>query len=79
VHRDFWGRGITTEAAAALMEYAGQHMGIYHFIAHCDSENLASERVMLKLGFKFVHELGGRKNRASDDERMEKRYELHMK
>ena len=44
------GFGYAGEAAEAIMQFAKEKLSIRHFIAHCDSENTASERVMQKLG-----------------------------
>ena len=75
IHRDFWGCGFATEAAKAIIEYfSGQ--GCKHFIAHCDTENSASCRVMEKLGMIRTKINGGRKNRSSEQERYEYQYEL---
>lgn len=79
IHKDFWKQGFTTEAAEALLEYSINVLGIHHFIAHCDSENIASSRVMEKLGMKKTDCYGGRKNKSSDEERMECLYELKVK
>lgn len=65
------GHGYGGEAARALMDYCRSISGIRRFIAHCDSENAASKRVMQKLGFHFVEETSGRKNRSSDEIRNE--------
>ena len=70
------GHGYATEAAAALVDFARKKLGIRRFTAHCDRENAASENVMRKLGMKKVGEYGGRKNRASPEERTELEYEL---
>lgn len=75
--RDYHGYGYATEAARAAMEYAKEQIGINHFIAHCDSENNASENVMKKLGMTKVSCHGGRKNKGSDEERMEYLYERY--
>lgn len=69
------GHGFAGEAAGALMEYCRRTSGIRRFIAHCDSENLASQRVMQKLGFRFAEEHSGRKNRGSDEVRSEMLFE----
>lgn len=74
--RNYHGFGYATEAALAAMEYAREEVGIQHFIAHCDSENSASENVMKKLGMTKVSCYGGRKNKGSDEERMECLYEI---
>lgn len=78
LHPSHHGNGYTTEAAAAVMDFARNTIGVHAFIAHCDTENVASERVMQKLGMKKVSVSGGRKNKGSDEERYEFRYELDM-
>ena len=75
LHRDWWGNGFAPEAARAVVEYFSGK-GCTHFIAHCDTENTASWRVMEKLGMTRTAEYGGRKNRADTKESMEYRYEL---
>lgn len=57
------------------MEYC-RASGPSRFIAHCDSENTASRRVMEKLGMSLREISHGRKNRSSDEERDECLYEL---
>ena len=57
------------------MEYCLENTGIRRFIAHCDSENSASQRVMHKLGLRFAEEHSGRKNRGSDEVRSEMMFE----
>ena len=76
--KKYWNRGFTTEAAKAVFEFAINELGVKHFIAHCDSENVASYSVMEKLGMERKDCYGGRKNRASDEERMELLYELQL-
>lgn len=78
LHRDFWRQGITTEAVEALLDYSVNVLGIRHFIAHCDSENIASYKVMEKLGMVKTGCNGGRKNKSSDEERNEYLYELQI-
>ncbi len=78
LNKKYWGQGIACEAASALMDYAVKKFGIRHFIAHCDSENAASYRIMEKLGMSRTNIQGGRKNRASEEERTEYQYELYV-
>jgi len=47
----FWGRGIATEAATGLLQHAQQVLPQTIFVAHCMKGNLASSRVLEKLGF----------------------------
>jgi [ribosomal protein S5]-alanine N-acetyltransferase len=46
----FWGRGYATEAAAMLLAFAFDVCGATSMTASCDARNVASERVMQKLG-----------------------------
>lgn len=64
------------EAAQALVRYFADHMGTRHFIAHCDTENTASYKVMEKLGMVRTGEYGGRRNRVAAQDSFEYRYEL---
>ena len=70
------GHGYAFESARALMQYCREVSGIRRFIAHCDSENAASQGVMKKLGLHFVEEHSGRKNRGSDEIRSEMLFEM---
>lgn len=76
--KDYHKCGYATEAAKAVMEYAKEQIGITHFVAHCDSENTASENVMKKIGMTKVSCHGGRKNKNSDEERQEYMYEIRF-
>ena len=78
INKNYWGQGYTKEAAEALLEYASSKWGVKHFFAHCDSENVASYSVMEGIGMKLTGRQGGRKNRASDEPRVELTYEITM-
>lgn len=58
-----------------MIEFAKTQFGVCHFIAHCDTENAASRRVMEKLGLELVQRSGGRRNKGSDQERWDYLYE----
>ena len=49
-----------------------------HFIARCDTENVASYKVMEKLGMTRTGKYGGRRNRAAAEDSFEYQYELHV-
>jgi RimJ/RimL family protein N-acetyltransferase len=57
---DYWGRGLATEAARAVMDYGFRAFGFPRLISVAQPENRASIRVMEKLGMRyergFVHE-----------------------
>lgn len=48
----FHNQGYATESADALIRYGFQHFGIHRVIAHCSPENIASWKVLEKLGMK---------------------------
>lgn len=52
LHRDYWNRGYTTEAARAMIEYAFEKLGVHRLTATCDAENIGSWRVMEKCGMR---------------------------
>ena len=47
---EYWGRGYTTEAAFAVINFAFQRLPLHKITTGCFAENTASERVMLKCG-----------------------------
>ena len=77
LNRKYWGCGYAAEAAKGLIDFFS-NQGCRHFIAHCDTENVASYKTMEKLGMIRTGQSGGRKNRASAVESFEYRYELTM-
>ncbi len=50
LHRQHWGQGYATEAAQAIVEWAISLPTIYRVWATCDTENLASIKVLQKCG-----------------------------
>lgn len=76
VNKKYWGNGFAYEAAEALVKYFIDNMGTTHFIAHCDTENIASYKVMEKLGMVKTGEWGGRRNRSALQDTFEYQYEL---
>ena len=75
IDKSHWGQGYTLEAAEGIISAMTKRLDIKKYIAHCDSENKSSARVMEKLGMTIADVHGGRKNRSSDEERTEFRYE----
>lgn len=54
LNQAYWGRGYTTEAARIMIKYGFQTLGLTKIIATCDKRNIASYKVMEKLGMHFV-------------------------
>jgi RimJ/RimL family protein N-acetyltransferase len=48
----FQNKGYATESAYGLIQYGFEHLGIHRVIAHCNPENIASWRVLEKIGMK---------------------------
>jgi ribosomal-protein-alanine N-acetyltransferase len=50
----YWGRGLATQAAKALLEYGFCTVGLANIDSGASAENLASKRVMEKIGMTYV-------------------------
>ncbi len=66
----YWGKGLATEAARALLGYAFDQLELASLHAGAAPENLASKRVMEKLGMKYLglDEEGGYAFRMTKEE-----------
>jgi ribosomal-protein-alanine N-acetyltransferase len=54
--REFWGRGLGTEAATAAVDFGFCEMGLATIVALVHPENVRSRRVIEKLGMEFIEE-----------------------
>ncbi|MBW4542773.1 MAG: GNAT family N-acetyltransferase [Myxacorys chilensis ATA2-1-KO14] len=52
----YWGRGLGTEVAQGVMQYAFEHLHLTRLICLIDPANQASIRVVCKLGMEFEKE-----------------------
>lgn len=52
--RKYWGQGIATETAIASLEYAFEKLKTNEVFARADSENIGSDKVLKKVGLKFI-------------------------
>ncbi len=50
--KEYWGRGMMTEAARCVVEHAFTQKGLYRVQAFCDVENIGSARVLEKIGMR---------------------------
>lgn len=64
--REYWGRGLTKEAAKICIDYAFNELNAWKITTGCVKENVASERIMITLGFHKEGEL--RKHQPIDQE-----------
>ncbi|WP_424651397.1 GNAT family N-acetyltransferase [Capnocytophaga gingivalis] len=54
---DFWGKGYMTEAALQIIHYAFEELHLTRLWASVYKENIASQRVIEKCGFRYHHTL----------------------
>lgn len=52
--REFWGRGYATEASAAAMDWAFEHLGWTEIIHSIAPDNTASQQVARRLGSRLL-------------------------
>jgi len=52
----FWGRGLATEGARAALDHGFTEMGLSEVISVYEPENVASGRVMARVGMRLVRE-----------------------
>ena len=50
---DFWGHGFATEAARAIVDFGFRDLGLRRISSWCIADNLASARVLERLGFQY--------------------------
>jgi [ribosomal protein S5]-alanine N-acetyltransferase len=53
ISQNYWGKGITTEAAKEIIKFGFEEMDLVRIQARCFVENIGSERVMEKTGMSF--------------------------
>ncbi|MDJ0800081.1 MAG: GNAT family N-acetyltransferase [Calothrix sp. MO_167.B12] len=51
--QEYWGCGLATEAADAILNYALTELGLHRLISLIDPRNVASQKVALKNGMKY--------------------------
>lgn len=78
LHKDYWKKGYATEAARAVKDFAINDLHVSRLIAHCDSRNTASRRVMERLGMTLLSGDGIRYNRSSPEAAKELLYGLDI-
>ncbi len=66
IMRKYWNQGLTTEAGRAILHFALRELGVHKFTCRHAVDNIGSQKVMIKLGFKYYtnshyESLGGKK------------------
>lgn len=60
LNKKYWNRGYVTEAANAVLKFAKTQLHLQYVIAQCDLRNIASAKVMEKIGMRLIDETGSR-------------------
>ena len=56
IARDYWGQGLGTEAALAILHYGFEQLNLSRLICRIDAENVASQKIAEKIGMSFEKE-----------------------
>jgi len=56
IGHSFWNMGLTSEALKALIDYCHESIGLQSLLITTDKQNIASQRVAEKCGFRFVEQ-----------------------
>jgi len=54
IQKEHWNRGYATEASVGLLEYGFQNLKLKKIVSSAHVKNLASRRVMEKIGMKYI-------------------------
>jgi [ribosomal protein S5]-alanine N-acetyltransferase len=53
IHREYWGKGIATEALKEVIRFGFDIMKLIRIEGKCESRNIASEKMLKKLGMTY--------------------------
>lgn len=59
IAREYWGQGLATEAAQAILKYGFEELGLLRLICLIEPENIASQKVAQKIGMRLEKEVDG--------------------
>ncbi len=65
---EHWGKGYSTEAAQAVLDYAFDTIGLKRLVGVTKPENVASVKILERIGMVFEKKLVGLDERFSNDE-----------
>ena len=54
---DYWGKAYATEAASTILNFGFDDLKLYRIYSRCIAENMASRKVLQKIGMKFKRKL----------------------
>jgi len=53
IARDYWGQGLATEAATAILQYGFETLGLTRLVSLIEPENIPSQKVAEKIGMAY--------------------------
>ena len=56
IAKKYWGQGLGSEAAQAILQYGFEKLNIPRLVCLIDAENIASKKVAMKIGMTFEKE-----------------------
>ena len=59
LHKDYWGKGLVTEAVQTLVDLSFEQFGLKRLIIITHAENVASQQVARKSGFRLYRQFKG--------------------
>ncbi|MBI9015235.1 MAG: GNAT family N-acetyltransferase [Clostridiales bacterium] len=59
IGQKYWNSGYAKEATKALLDYGFNVIGLNEIVALCKKENIASQKVIKKVGFEFKYSVKG--------------------
>lgn len=65
---EYWGQGYATEAAQAVLDYAFDVIGLKELVGVANPDNIASVRILEKIGMTFEKKLVGLPEKFKSDE-----------
>jgi ribosomal-protein-alanine N-acetyltransferase len=68
LRKEFWGRGLATEAARAVLKYAFETIRVERLVAVTMPANVGSVKVIEKLGFRYEKKVTGLRGDFADYE-----------
>lgn len=78
INKKYWKRGIATEAAFAIKEFALNILKLEKIVAHCDYRNVASYKLMQQIGMTLENDTGTRTYPKSNETVQELYYSLSI-
>ncbi len=78
LNKKHWNCGYVTEAAKAILDFAKTQLRLQSVIATCDWRNIASTKVMEKIGMRLVDENGVRTYAKREETARELTYRIEF-